>query len=137
SSSQDLSSFVSSFLKTDTDGSVEITDESKLISEGIDRLVYTSALSEDSSLKHETRVLIRKIANSLGIYSSSIYGLYKAIGEGEVSGFSVPAMNIRMMNYDFSRAVFEEAQKIEAGALIFEIARSEMKYCAQTPDEFS
>lgn len=137
SDSQELSSYISNFLKINADNSVEITDENKLVSEGIDRLAYTSALSEDSALKHEVRVLIRKIANALGIHSASIYGLYKAIGDGEVSGFSVPAMNIRMMNYDFSRAIFDEAQKIEAGAFIFEIARSEMKYCDQTPDEFS
>jgi len=60
----------------------------------------------------------------------------QGIGCG-VKGFSVPAMNIRMINYDFSQVIFEEAQKIEAGAFIFEIARSEMKYCAQDPDEFS
>ena len=137
SSSQELASYVSSFLNISSDNSVEITNERKLISEGIDRLVYTQALSEDSALRHETRVMIRKIANAMGARSSSIYELYKAIGEGEVYGFSVPAMNIRMMNYDFSRSIFEEAQKIESGAFVFEIARSEMKYCDQSPDEFS
>ncbi len=137
SNSQELSSYVATFLDIGADNSVKITDENKLLSEGIDRLVFTSALSEDTSLCHEARVLIRKIGVSRGVHSASIYNLYKAIGEGEVSGFSVPAMNIRMMNYDFSRAIFDEAQKIEAGAFVFEIARSEMKYCAQTPDEFS
>lgn len=137
SNSQEFSSYTSTFINNNADGSVEITDEQKLKSEGIDRLAYTSALSQDSALAHEARVLIRKIANAFGAHSASIYELYKAIGNGEASGFSVPAMNIRMMNYDFSRAVFTEAQKMEAGAFIFEIARSEMKYCGQTPDEFS
>jgi fructose/tagatose bisphosphate aldolase len=137
SSSREFSSYVSTLLNTNTDGSVTIIDEAKLLSEGIDRLVFTSALSEDSALRHEARVLIRKIGEARGVHSASIYELYKAIGGGEVSGFSLPAMNIRMMNYDFSRAIFDEAQKMEAGALIFEIARSEMKYCAQNPDEFS
>lgn len=137
SDTQELNSYVATFLNKNTDNSVTITNEEKLISEGIDRLVYTSALSDNTSLCHETRILIRRIGEALGVYSASIYNLYKVIGEGEVSGFSVPAMNIRMMNYDFSRAIFEEAQKIEAGAFVFEIARSEMKYCAQNPDEFS
>lgn len=137
SNSQELSSYVATFLNTNADGSVTIIDEQKLMTEGIDRLAYTSALSEDSSLCHETRVLIRKIGVARGVHSASIYELYKAIGEGEVNNFSVPAMNIRMMNYDFSRSIFDEAQKIEAGAFIFEIARSEMKYCDQNPDEFS
>lgn len=137
SSSQDLFSYVATFLDTNADNSVTITDEKKLLSEGIDRLVFTSALSDNTALCHEARALIRRIGEAMGVKSASIYNLYKAIGEGEVKGFSVPAMNIRMLNYDFSRAIFEEAQKMEAGAFIFEIARSEMKYCAQNPDEFS
>lgn len=137
SNSQELSSYVATLLNTNADGSVTIIDEQKLLTEGIDRLAYTSALSDDSALCHEARVLIRKIGVARGVHSASIYELYKAIGEGEVNNLSVPAMNIRMMNYDFSRAIFDEAQKIEAGAFIFEIARSEMKYCAQNPDEFS
>src|SRR3990167_5802078 len=108
SNSQELSSYVATFLNTNADGSVTITDEAKLLSEGIDRLVFTSALSDDSALCHEIRVLIRKIGVARGVHSASIYELYKAIGEGEVRGFSVPAMNIRMMNYDFSRAIFDE-----------------------------
>lgn len=134
---KELSIYVSSFINKKDDSSVEITDEEKLLSEGIDRLAYTSALSDDSALRHEARVLIRKIAKEMGVHSASIYGLYKAIGGGEVNGFSVPAMNIRMINYDFSRIIFEKAQEIEAGAFIFEIARTEIKYCDQSPDEFS
>ncbi len=136
-SSQELSSFISTFLTLQQDNSVKVCDEQKLRADGIDRLAYTSALSQDSSLRHEAQIFIRKIASAVGIASASIYPLYKAIGDGEVNGFSVPAMNIRMMNYDFSRVIFEQAQKIEAGAFIFEIARSEMKYCDQNPDEFS
>jgi len=135
--SQELSSYTSTFLDRNDDNSVTITDENKLLSEGIDRLVFTSALSDNTSLCHEVRLLIRKIGEARGVRSASIYNLYKAIGDGEVSGFSVPAMNIRMMNYDFSRSIFEQAQKIEAAAFVFEIARSEMKYCAQNPGEFS
>lgn len=135
--SQEFTQYVSTFLDTNADNSVTITDEKKLLSEGIDRLVFTQALSQDSALCHEVRHMIRKIGEARGVKSASIYGLYKAMGDGEVNGFSVPAMNIRMMNYDFSRAIFEQAQNIEAGAFVFEIARSEMKYCSQNPGEFS
>lgn len=135
--SQELSSFISSFLTEKEDGSIEVKDKKKLRDEAIDSLAYTAALADDSSLQHEARVLIRKIASAVGINSASIYELYKAIGKGEVKGFSVPAMNIRMISYDFAQIIFEEAEKIEAGAFIFEIARSEIGYTDQKPDEFS
>jgi fructose/tagatose bisphosphate aldolase len=49
----------------------------------------------------------------------------------------VPAMNIRFTAYDTVRAALRAAKKTNAGALIFEIARSEMSYCELPPAEFS
>ncbi len=133
--SEEFSSYVSTFVRGDD--VLEITNIEKLYAEGIDTLAYTSALSEDSSVKFAAQVLIRKIAPLVGVKSASILELYKAIGRGEVTGFSVPAMNIRMMNYDFSQVIFEEAKKREAGAFILELARHEMDYTDQRPEEFS
>jgi fructose/tagatose bisphosphate aldolase len=45
-------------------------------------------------------------------------------------------MNLRAITYDCARAVFRAAARIEAGALIFEIARSEMSYTDQRPSEY-
>jgi len=45
-------------------------------------------------------------------------------------------MNLRMLAYDSARAVFRAAKKIEAGAFIFEIARSEIGYTDQRPSEY-
>lgn len=135
-SHDEFSGYISSFVKDEL-GVIEITNKEKLLSEGIDTLAYTAALSEDSATRFNAKVLIRKIAPLMGVKSASIYELYKAIGRGEVSGFSVPAMNIRMMAYDFSQVIFEEAIKREAGAFILELARHEMDYCDQRPDEFS
>ncbi|MEZ4517811.1 MAG: class II fructose-bisphosphate aldolase [Chloroflexota bacterium] len=50
--------------------------------------------------------------------------------------FTVPAMNIRAMNYNTSRAVFRAANKTNVGAMLFEIARSEMGYTDQRPVEY-
>jgi fructose-bisphosphate aldolase class II len=46
-------------------------------------------------------------------------------------------MNLRMLAYDSARAVFRAARKIDAGALIFEIARSEIIYTDQRPAEYA
>ncbi len=45
-------------------------------------------------------------------------------------------MNIRMLAYDTSRAVFRAANARQAGALILEIARSEIAYTDQRPAEY-
>jgi len=60
-----------------------------------------------------------------------------ARGRGEISQvFTVPAINLRMLGYDSARAVFRAARKLDAGAIIFEIARSEISYTDQRPAEY-
>jgi fructose/tagatose bisphosphate aldolase len=71
------------------------------------------------------------------VYPASIHDLYKARGEGKCSGFTVPAMNLRVLTYDLARAIFRAALKIQAGAFVFEIARSEMGYTDQKPLEYT
>src|ERR1043166_8892254 len=46
-------------------------------------------------------------------------------------------MNVRAMAYDTARAVVRAATKLNAGALIFEIARSEIGYTEQRPHEYT
>jgi fructose/tagatose bisphosphate aldolase len=61
-----------------------------------------------------------------------------AIGRGDVPhNFTVPAMNVRAMNFNTSRAIFRAALKHHAGAMLFEIARSEIGYTQQRPAEYS
>ncbi|MDD5338658.1 MAG: class II fructose-bisphosphate aldolase [Dehalococcoidales bacterium] len=79
---------------------------------------------------------IRKMAMDKGIYPASIQGLYEAAGRGKFDKMTVPAINIRMLTYDVSRAVFQAAMKDKVGALIFEIARSEIGYTKQSPAEY-
>lgn len=118
-----------------TDDEIELKDEARLRHEGIDHLVYTAVLSDDATTRHLARVYIRKIAKKLGVYSASIHELYKAIGRGEVSGFTVPAMNVRTITYDIAREVFKKNIAHESSAFIFEISRTEIKYTNQTQDE--
>jgi fructose/tagatose bisphosphate aldolase len=46
-------------------------------------------------------------------------------------------MNLRMLAFDAAQAVFRAAKSREAGAIIFEIARSEIGYTAQRPAEYA
>ena len=49
----------------------------------------------------------------------------------------MPAVNIRMLSYDTARAAFRAARSLDAGLLIFEIARSEIGYTEQRPAEYA
>lgn len=105
-------------------------------SKEIDRLVYQSAHGSDGD-KQEARYQIWNLAQERGIVPASINDLYMARGRGELPGnFAVPAVNLRGMAYDMARAVFDVANKRRIGALICELARSEMGYCDQPPGEY-
>jgi fructose/tagatose bisphosphate aldolase len=60
-----------------------------------------------------------------------------AKGRGEHLGVTVPAINVRGMTYDVARVIFRVAMEKEAGAVLFELARSEMSYTAQPPSEYA
>jgi fructose/tagatose bisphosphate aldolase len=59
-----------------------------------------------------------------------------ARGRGEAPVFTTPAINIRVLAYDSARAVFRAARRLEVGAVICEIARSEIGYTEQRPAEY-
>jgi len=105
-------------------------------SERIDTLVWTAVFGADGE-KTAARREIRREAAARGILPASILPLYEARARGECSGFTVPAMNIRALTYDTARAVFRTAKRLEAGAFIFEIARSEIGYTDQRPAEYA
>ncbi|MDW3230001.1 MAG: class II fructose-bisphosphate aldolase, partial [Acidobacteriota bacterium] len=110
--------------------------EEKILRENISDLVFQGIFGDEAT-KAEARWLIWEIAQELGIRPASIHELYQARGLGEAPlNFTVPAMNLRMLAYDSARAVFRAAKKIEAGAFIFEIARSEIGYTDQRPSEY-
>src|SRR5437764_5322228 len=105
--------------------------------ETVDRLVWTAVFGENAELRGTARFNIRTAAAAAGIRPASIHDLYMAMGRGEAGGFTVPAMNVRAMAYDTARAVVRAAKKLNAGALIFEIARSEIGYTEQRPHEYA
>ncbi len=103
----------------------------------MDHLAYQAAFGDEDT-RAAARWLIWETAQALGIRPASIHELYMARGRGDCQcSFTVPAMNLRMLAYDSARAVFRAARKLDAGAFIFEIARSEMGYTDQRPAEYT
>ena len=119
------------------DGAIEVLDEKLLRGAAIDKLIYNAVFNGNSEVRDYSRRLIKYIGGQLGIRAASIQGLYEAMGRGECSGFTVPAINIRGLTYDTARAIFRSAMKHDAGSFIFEIAKSEIGYTEQRPAEYT
>ncbi|MCB9813724.1 MAG: class II fructose-bisphosphate aldolase [Pseudomonadales bacterium] len=103
----------------------------------IDKLVYSAVFGSEEE-KQDSRYQIWKLGVDNGVFCASINDLYMARGRGELpNDFTVPAMNVRGMNYDLSRGIFKVAKEKNVGAMIFEIARSEMGYTDQSPFEYT
>jgi hypothetical protein len=118
-------------------GGISVLDAERVRAEAMDALAWNAALNSNDEVKRETHTVIKLIAADLGIKSASIQNLYEAMGRGECSGFTVPAINIRGLTYDVARAVFRAGAKHNAGAFIFEIAKSEIVYTGQRPAEYT
>jgi fructose/tagatose bisphosphate aldolase len=116
---------------------VEILDDIRLREALIDDLIQTAVFASEAEVRKAARWLIRRTAAAAGVYVASIQGLYEAMGRGEVSGFTVPAINIRALTYETAQAVFRAALAAGVGAVIFEIARSEIDYTRQRPEEYT
>ena len=114
-----------------------IDDEAGFRSHTIRDLAWTAAFTTDDPTAEATRWLVWEASQALGARSASIQGLYMARSRGEVSGFTVPAVNLRAQTFDMARTFLSVAKEKEVGALIFEIARSEQTYTYQRPQDFA
>src|SRR5689334_299233 len=103
----------------------------------IDTLAWAAVFGATAEERGNARYEIRKRAAEAGIRPASIHDLYLAMGRGDAGGFTVPAINVRAMAYDTARAVIRAAKALNAGAFIFEIARSEIGYTEQRPHEYA
>ena len=116
---------------------ITVSGASALAPEVVDRLAWTAAFGASPEIKGTARWVIRSVAAAAGIRPASIHDLYIAMGQGKTGGFTVPAINVRAMGYETARAVIRAAKKLNAGAFIFEIARSEIGYTEQRPHEYA
>jgi fructose/tagatose bisphosphate aldolase len=104
-------------------------------SANIDALVRKAVFGTEDEKAH-ARWMIWEMGQKAGVRPASIHELYMARGRGEVPAFTTPAMNVRVMAYDTGRAIFRAAKRLDAGAIICEIARSEIAYTDQRPAEY-
>ncbi len=126
---------VTDSVRVSADAGVHVVDAGALRSRGIDELVRAAVFGEED-VRDTARWVIGEAGKALGIVPASIHELYLARGRGEEGGFTVPAMNIRAAAYDTGRALFSAARDLRVGALICEIARSEIGYTDQRPVEY-
>ncbi|MCK5512772.1 MAG: class II fructose-bisphosphate aldolase [Thermodesulfovibrionia bacterium] len=116
-------------------GKVSIKDSSPV--KGLmDDLIYEAVFNDDKETRNGLQRLVIEVAKKMGAIPSSIQILYEEMGR-KYPGFTVPAINIRGLAYDVARVVFKKAIEKNVGALIFEIARSEIGYTGQRPLEYS
>ena len=108
----------------------------KITTKDIDGLVPKAVFSPDAQERDNTRKMIMRSAFDMGIVPASIQGLYDASGKGLYKNITVPAINVRGINYDMSRCIFRAALKQNVGTFVFEIARSEAGYTDQRPAEY-
>jgi fructose-bisphosphate aldolase, class II len=116
-------------------GGVRVRDQAKLRTSATDRLAWQAVFGSGEE-REAARWLVWELGQATGARPASINDLYLARGRGECGGFTVPAINVRMLAYDTSRAIFRAAKAGKAGAIILEIARSEIAYTEQRPAEY-
>jgi hypothetical protein len=107
-----------------SNGSVHLENADKLRGASLDTLVTNSVLNPNAEIRGNCRHIIKSVAQELGIVPASIQDLYDARGHGKNKGYTVPALNIRGLPYEMSRAIFRTAKATDCGAFIFEIAKS-------------
>ncbi|MCM8774497.1 MAG: class II fructose-bisphosphate aldolase [Candidatus Omnitrophica bacterium] len=117
-------------------GKIEVIDKELFREKMVDNIVDTIILSNSIRMKKICHWLVYEVTPTFGLFLSSIQSLYEAKGKDVLPSFTVPAINLRVLTYDIAKAVFRSAKKINAGAFIFEIAKSEIGYTNQRPQEY-
>ena len=92
-----------------------IDDEAAFRDGAIRDLAWTAAFSDDEATTAAAQWLVWEASQALGARSASIQALYEARARGEVSGFTVPAINLRAQTFDMARTVYEAAAAADVG----------------------
>ena len=134
-SKEDLGSFCEGIVRQDGDA-VVVEDAAAVRDRWIDDMIYNAVFNPDEACRDQCRWLIRTVGQEQGITLASIQDLYMAKGQGAYENVCVPAINIRGITYDTSRAIFRAMAALDVGPVLFEIARSEIDYTLQRPAEY-
>lgn len=122
---------------SEVNGKIIIKDIELFREKMLENLVDTIILSESEKMKRICYWIAYEVASSQNIVLSSIQKLYEAKAKHNLAEFTVPAINLRTLTFDLARAIFRASEKINAGAFIFEIAKSEIGYTDQRPLEYT
>jgi fructose/tagatose bisphosphate aldolase len=114
-----------------------VSDEAAFRSRTIEDLAWTQTFSGDDATVEAARWIIWEASQALGARSASIQDFYAARARGELAGFTVPAINIRMATFDTAKAIFATAKSKGVGPVILELARSEQTYTYQRVFEYA
>lgn len=113
-----------------------IKDENRFRHEAIDRLAWNAVFAAEETVRQAARWVVWEVSQALGCPSASIHDLYVARAKDAWKDMTVPAINLRGLTYDTARTIFKVLARHGATACIFEIAKSEMSYTAQRPEEY-
>ncbi len=119
----------------ETKGTVALKDRAAFI-ENLDAYLYQAVFEPNAERKVALLTAIKEAVKAEGVIPCSIHDFYMEMGRN-YAGITVPAINIRGLTYDVARAIFRKALEHKVGAMIFEIARSEIGYTKQRPLEYS
>ena len=103
----------------------------------VERLIYNAIFNDDDNIKKLSRWIIWEASLELNSPAASINDFYMARASDSWKDVTVPAINIRCMTYDVARTAFKVLNRHNAAACLFEIARSEMSYTGQDPEEYA
>jgi fructose/tagatose bisphosphate aldolase len=115
---------------------LHLKDESRFRNEAMDRLVQNAVFNTNARVREVARWAIWEGAAQAGVQSASIQELYEARAKDEWKDMTVPAINVRGLTYDVARTIFKTLKRHNASACLFEIAKSEMLYTDQRPEEY-
>ena len=118
-------------------GELKVADEKRFRNETVDRLIWNMVFATDDSVKKAAQWTIWEGSQALNCPSSSINDFYIARAKDAWKDQTIPAINLRGMTYDIARTIFKILQRINSGACLFEIAKSEIDYTKQRPAEYA
>ncbi len=118
-------------------GKLKIINKEAFKGQLTDGLAWNAVFNKTSRLRDMARWVIWEASQTLGCPSSSIHDLYMERAHNEYESVTVPAINIRGLTYDTARTIFRTMDKTSTGAVLFEIAKSEIGYTGQAPAEYT
>ena len=132
---QELFQSVSGVLEI-TPTEVRVLDEEKLRTQLVYDLVDNARFNEDPQVKAAAQRFLRETGLALGIKEASIHPFYMARHEKDAwSNITVPAYNMRN-GFENMLPLFRVMIQ-DNGIFILELAKSELRYTGQRPDEYN